>query len=131
MTILWNISMHCLMIIIVVILIYQGIKRSTFITAVEVENTNKYNDIPKKYNNNFYEYCTVTFLVEYREVTGKEVSEEMMIEFHVFKPSDYKSMKPEDMHIINLTAKNFDELKENLNEFGSGDFNLDDLNWDY
>ena len=90
------------------------------------ENTSKYNDIPNKYSNNFYEYCTVTLPVEYREVNGKEVSEEMMIEFHVFKPSNYESMEPEDIHIINLTKKKFDELKENLNELETGD-----LNWDY
>lgn len=58
----------------------------------------------------FYEYCTVTLPVEYREVTGKEVSEEMMIEFHVFKPLDYKSMESEDIHIINLTEKKIERL---------------------
>lgn len=95
------------------------------------EYTNKYNDIPNKYSNNFYEYCTVTIPVGYREVTGKEVSEEIMIEFHVFKPSDYKSMESKDIHVINLTKKKFNEFKENLNGLESGDFNLDDLNWDY
>ena len=95
------------------------------------ESASKYNDIPNRYSDNFYEYCTVTLPVEYREVTGKKVSEEMMIEFHAFKPSDYKSMEPEDLHVINLTARNFDELKENLDDLKSGNFNLDDINWDY
>lgn len=95
------------------------------------ENTSKYNDIPNKYSDNFYEYCTVILPVKYREVNGKKVSEEMMIEFHAFKPSNYESMESEDIHIINPTKKNFDELKENLNKLESGDFNLNDLNWDY